>query len=464
MQLVWSVLLAAVVAAPALAQPAAGTVRVRVLHSQALGEVRVEPLGGALRVLVDGVESGRIEPGQTATLRERGRGVQVRVGGADVSGQSVRLAGDGVRLSAGSTTRSYPGDLVAGRSGDRTEWVTHTPIEPYVASVVQSEFGFDALEGAKAQAVLARTYAARRAGAHPTYDLDDDQSAQVYRGSTAATDLSRRAALETQGEVLTYGGALAEAAYFSSSGGHTADNDAVWNGAPVPYLRGVPDPYDDASPDHRWRTSADRDAVLGALSRRYGGSVRDVSVERRSRSGRVVTMRLVGGRTPTVSGPAFRRVVNGAVGARTVRSTRFDLSTDGNRYVFEGGGFGHGVGMSQYGALGQSRAGRGYREILAFYFAGTEVRPGTPSGGRPVWIASTPPTPGTAPAAVPREPDSALRTRYVPATARQWPRPRRVVQDSVANGAPPVEAARPGPERPPMTPPPPASTPRRTGW
>ncbi|WP_420453887.1 SpoIID/LytB domain-containing protein [Rubrivirga sp.] len=466
MRLLRYALLATVLAAPALAQPAPDVVRVRVLSSQAPTEVRVEPLAGPLRVFVDGIEGSPLVPGETATLSGRGRDVRVRVGGADLSGRTVRLAGDGVRLRAGSTTREYPGDFVVGRAGDRLELVTHAPVEPYVASVVQSEFGFPVLEGAKAQAVLARTYAARRAGAHPTYDLDDDQRSQVYRGSGPATDLSRRAAAETRGEVLTYGGTLAEAAYFSSSGGHTADNDAVWAGAPVPYLRGVPDPFDADAPDHRWRTSADRAAVLGALSRRYGGTVRDVTVERRSRSGRVVTVRLVGGRTETISGSAFRQAVNGAVGARTVRSTRFEITTDGGRYVFEGSGFGHGVGMSQYGALGQARAGRGYREILAYYFAGTEVRPGTTGGVRPALIAMTPPAPGTAPAAVPRQPDSSLGTRYVPPTARRWPTPRRVVRDRANDdtSADVAKAPVPPAQRPPMTPPPAAPTPRRTGW
>ena len=88
-------------------------------------------------------------------------------------------------------------------------------------------------------------------------------------GVDRLTDAATEAARQTQGEVLMYHGELVEAVYFSSSGGHTADNDAVWQGKPVPYLRGVSDPYDAASPHANWRVVVSRDRLLRALSTRY---------------------------------------------------------------------------------------------------------------------------------------------------------------------------------------------------
>jgi stage II sporulation protein D len=287
----------------------------------------------------------------------------------------------------------------------------------------------------------------------------------VYTGSAVTRDVSLQAALETQGEVLTYRGELADAYYFSSSGGHTADNDLVWNGTPVPYLRGVPDPYDSVSPDHTWQTSASRATVLNALSRRFGGRVEGIVIQRRSRSGRILEMELIGG-TRSISGAQFRQVLNATAGARTIRSARFDVSIEGDQYVFRGGGYGHGVGMSQYGALGQARAGRTYRDILAYYFAGTEV--GRPGGlPAPVLVASTRPAEaGTPAAAVPREP-SALRTRYRPATARRWPTPRHIArQQEAASPARPATFTEP-PDATPAAPGRPAAEPattRRTAW
>ena len=444
-------------AATAAQPPAEPVVRVRILDQEAPTEVRVEATAGPLRVLLDGVESGALQPGEIVTLTRLGRDVRARFGGADVSARALTLNGDGFRLRAGRVDRRYAGNLACRLADGQIELVNHTPIEPYVASVVQSEFGFAVLEGAKAQAVLARTYALRRAGEHATYDLDDDQRSQVFRGVDAASATSRRAATETRGEVLTFGGDLAEATYFSSSGGHTADNDVVWNSDPVPYLRGVPDPYDDASPDHTWRTSASRSAVLRALSRQAGGTVSGFEIERRSRSGRVQTVRLFGGRTPTISGGAFRRAVNAAVGARTVRSTKFDVTANGDTYVFRGGGYGHGVGMSQYGALGQARAGRSYRDILAYYFVGTYVR-GTEA---PALVAAGDrPDVGTPAATVPRRPASALRTRYRPAAARSWPTPRHVARQQEAEAA----RAEPPPPAPVPAPQPQETQARRTAW
>lgn len=464
-------LLAVLFVVPAVAQPTDPDVRVRILSQENPSEVRVEAAEGPVRVLVDGTPAVTLRPGEGGTLSRAGREVRARFAGVDLTGTLVRLEGPGVRLVAGRVDRRYPGAFAARVADGRLELVTHAPLEPYVASVVQSEFGFASLEGAKAQAILARTYALRRIGSHATYDLDDNTSAQVYKGSGVTRDVSLRAALDTRGEVLTYRGELADAYYFSSSGGHTADNDLVWNGAPVPYLRGVPDPYDDAAPDHTWQTSASRTAVLDALSRRFGGRVEGLTIRRRSRSGRVLEIDLIGG-TRSISGVQFRQAINALAGARTVRSTRFDVSVEGDRYVFRGGGYGHGVGMSQYGALGQARAGRTYRDILAYYFVGTEVQ--TPGGlPAPVLVASSSaPEAGTPAAAVPREP-SALRTRYQPPTARRWPTPRHIAHQQPTDpvterpattfAGPPATTAPPAaavPDRPATDP----GATRRTAW
>jgi stage II sporulation protein D len=197
----------------------------------------------------------------------------------------------------------------------------------------------------------------------------------VYRGLSTITDASRAAAQATEGEVLTYNSHLIEAVYFSSSGGHTANNEDVWDASEnLPYLRGRRDPYDSVAPHHTWRTSASRSAVLRGLERQFGGSVRGFYLGETS-SGRVLTLELLrpNGRRESVEAGAFRRAVNRAMGRRVLRSTWFDARRQGNSYVFDGRGYGHGVGMSQWGAHGMARAGRSYRDILAFYYRGTEL-------------------------------------------------------------------------------------------
>ena len=433
------------------AQPDPGAVRVLILGDASLNQTTLEAVGAPGQLAMDGRPLEAVPAGERVEVRRTGSEVRVTVAGREHRGRELTFDAAEIRLRSGRTDRRYPARLAVTVDRGEIRLVNHAPLETYVASVVASELNFPEIEAAKAQAVLARTYALRRRGRTATYDLLNDQRAQVYRGLSTITPTSQRAAQETAGQILTYNGELADAYYSSSSGGHTANNEAIWNGAPVPYLRGVPDPYDTASPDHSWRTTAPRDAVLRALSERFGGTVTGARVERRSPNGRVLAVRLDGADREIITGSQLRRAVNAAAGARTVRSTRYDITLQGSDYVFTGGGYGHGVGMSQFGALGQARAGRSYREILAHYFVGTDVSGGSASA--PLVAGSRASAPAHA-ASERAEAVSALRTRYRRPSGRRWPRPRRLVQ---AGGE--GEAAAPS-TAPPAEP----TTRRRTAW
>lgn len=441
------------------AQPGAEPiVRVQVLDRIDLGRPTLEAVGSDGTILVDGVPVRPAIQGERIEIRRDGRDVRLVVAGEEHEGREITFEATEIRVRSGRTDRRYPARLAIRIEDGAVRLVNHAPMETYVASVVASELNFPEIEAAKAQAVLARTYASRRRGQHSTHDLVDDQRSQVYHGLSTITPTSQRAARETAGQTLTYNGELADAYYFSSSGGHTADNESIWNGAPIPYLRGVPDPHDTVAPDHTWRTTASQRAVLRTLSSRYGGSVRGIRVDRRSPKGRVLTVRLDGANRETITGSQFRSAVNAAAGTRTVRSTRYSISLEGDNYVFTGGGFGHGVGMSQFGAVGQARAGRSYREILAHYFVGTDVS-GSTVGSEPL-VASASPTPSRR--AEPRpEPTSALRTRYRAPSGRRWPTPRRLVHTDAE--AAPAEAA-PGVIASAPSTPAPQPTRRRTAW
>ncbi|MEM1117512.1 MAG: SpoIID/LytB domain-containing protein [Bacteroidota bacterium] len=392
--------LLAITASMVEAQVAPEAVRVR-LSTGAASAATVASAGAPLRV--DGLGTVRA----AVRLGVRGGEVEAASEGRTHRAPTLVIAGAGVSVRAGGTERTYLGSLSVRAVRGRLEIVNVVPVEDYVASVVASEYPFTEPAGIEAQAVLARTYALRRAGSRRTYDVDDHTGSQVYRGEGVVTARARRAALATAGEVLTYGGDLAEAPYFSSSGGHTANNEAVWRGAPLPYLRGVPDPTDADSPHHRWTASVPRDVVHQALSRHLGRRVTRLEIGQQSPNGRVVTVRLGGG--GTASGGDVRTAVNAVRGARTIRSTHFRIRSDGGRYVFEGRGFGHGVGMSQYGARGLARQGLSHRAILAHYFRGTSIA----RLGAPRYATDRP------------EPEVGE-----PARARTWPVPRRVAREA----------------------------------
>ncbi len=413
-------LLSLVGTAAAQQQP---TVRVRLFGGPTLGTARLSPTDAPLAIRMDGAVVATVPVGASVSVdRSSGGRVNVEGDGLNERGTVLEIeapAGSAVRLQSGRIDRRYRGMLrITQASSSRILVVNHVALPDYVASVTAHEYPFPEIEGVKAQAVLARTYALHRAAPERDYDLDDHQGSQVYLGVGAETAVSREATLATYGQVLRYGGGFIEAVYSSSSGGHTADNETVWGTTPVPYLRGRPDPFDAEAPDHTWRVTVDARQLFDVLSARWGG-VTGISVADRSREGRALSVALHGSRTPTVSATDFRAVVNARLGGRTLRSTHFAISMEGDEVVFTGRGFGHGVGMSQYGARGQARAGRSYTDILAFYFSGVTLdvlphaRGATPPTGGPL-LADAAPAVGTRGAELPRAPGPVVRGTWGP--------------------------------------------------
>ncbi|MBE2185757.1 MAG: SpoIID/LytB domain-containing protein [Rhodothermales bacterium] len=275
--------------------------------------------------------------------------------------------------------RRYRGALAASVDASRpgTLRLIHTvELERYVAGVVQREYGKTDLEGSKAMAVLARTYALRQRGRVADYDLVDTIEHQVYWGIEGIRSYALQATEQTRGELLMYQGRLADAVYSASSGGYTAANHDVWNSTPVTYLRAQPDPYDARLSPHRsWTSRLDAAPFLAALSQSYGPNVTGFRVSARTDDGRAQQVRLTlrGGESRTITATQFRRVANRLGGSMTLRSFMFDATLDGNKAVFTGSGFGHGVGLSQWGARAQALDGRSYRQILGYYFPGTTL-------------------------------------------------------------------------------------------
>jgi stage II sporulation protein D len=280
---------------------------------------------------------------------------------------------DGASLADGH----YPGTIRLDVREDALRCINAAPMADYVASVVTHEYGFDDVAGNKAMAVLARTYAVRtlQQARSAEYDLVDHIGAQVYRGVADLNPMAVEATRATQGQILTYRGRPVEAVYFASSGGHTANNDAVWEARPLPYLRGKPDPFDAVAPYQDWRALVPRDRLLRILSDTYGTPVEGFLLHGRSDDGRVEKIKLLGPQERVISSNAFRLLVNRHFGETRLRSTFFDARRAGDRYVFKGKGYGHGVGLSQWGAHAMAEEGYDYRDILAFYYDGVALHP-----------------------------------------------------------------------------------------
>ncbi|MGQ9532930.1 MAG: stage II sporulation protein D [Desulfotomaculales bacterium] len=270
----------------------------------------------------------------------------------------------------------------------QTQEVRAMPLEEYLVGVVAAEMPAEfPVEALKAQAVVARTYILKRLmgggvvnRVHPEADICDDPrhgqawlSREELRARWGRTGYYRyyykvkEAVDATRGVIVTYNGQPIDPVYHGSCGGATENARDVWK-VDVPYLRSVKCPYDshprDGEPvtftltelDHRLGTD------LGALPAVAGRQER-FAVVARTETGRPRSMRL-GSRV--VPATELRERLE-------LRSTNFRVQMEGNRVTFTCTGYGHGVGMCQYGARGLAEHGHDYRTILKHYYTGVEV-------------------------------------------------------------------------------------------
>jgi stage II sporulation protein D len=297
-------------------------------------------------------------------------------------------------------------------------------IEQYLYGVVPRELPpvpYGEVEAQKAQAIAARTYALSNMGKRSAdgYDLLPTPSDQVYGGYAAEHPISNQAVDETSGMVATYEGKLITAVFNSTSGGFSANNEDVWGSEPVPYLRGVPDAergksfehvpslevfknhsnptslramkegdYEsDWSKYHRWNfewTSEEISDVISAYYNKQVGKVMEINVLERSNSGRVLKIEYV-----TENGTFYEfkdrvrwslKYINGSGNQSVLLSTLFFIepvvdpkTKEVTGFKAYGGGWGHGVGLSQTGAMGMAVKGYPYDEILKHYYQGIEL-------------------------------------------------------------------------------------------
>lgn len=299
----------------------------------------------------------------------------------------------------------------------------------YLASVVGSEepSSWEA-EALASQAIAARTYLYTHLGKHTAYDLEGDTRDQQYDGTTNEDARTLKAVERTAGLVATYRGAPIEALYSANAGGVTEDSENVYPNA-LPYLRSVPSPSDEVAKDSSWgRTSWAWTKELSATQLRDSLQRRGISVgtptaielTNVSPTGRVLSSKVVGTGGSQAIGKdlsrsyfglmsslftvtvlprgaservdvtnAVRIIALEALGAQ-VAQTSFDVVRDGYgnelglrvtgyvyalpaTFIFTGKGFGHGVGMSQWGAQGLALQGASYQQILAHYYIGTAL-------------------------------------------------------------------------------------------
>jgi stage II sporulation protein D len=260
--------------------------------------------------------------------------------------------------------RWYRGALQVIPDGKGLTAIERVNIEQYLYSVLGAEMSTTfPIEALKAQAVAARTYALYRSqgAAKKPFDLDSTQDSQVYRGISSEASTTQAAVNATAGQIMTYQGKPILAAFHSASGGHTENVEDIWS-SNVPYLRGVPD-YDLGTPGYEWTKSVSRGELSKSLK---VSNVRSISAERLTQYGSVLSLKVIGNEEKTLTGKELRTALK-------LRSLRFTISPTPDGFVFNGFGYGHALGMSQWGAYSMAQQGMTYTTILAHYYRGVEL-------------------------------------------------------------------------------------------
>lgn len=357
------------------------------------------------------------------------------------SSNQIFLKDYSVSGSIKSIGRWYRGNIEFRSSGNSLLTVNELPLEDYLCGVVPREMSNSwPLEALKAQAVAARTFIVTNYNKRIVegFNVLDSPNDQAYGGFSCEGTRSTSAVLDTRGQIVTYDGAPISAVYHSNSGGYTEDNENVWGGKPLDYLRGKEDPYSKKNGLANWSYSATteqiRQKLLGAGLQIE--AISSISLDKYP-SGRVKTVIIkdVSGNTITRTGKQFGYLFNPGfytnVNAASFMSNFFEIKTDLNsdetyavqdgsgkvtelsggtvfgisadgtmemvnqgsntfyaageaemvsinktssgNVKFIGHGWGHGAGMSQWGAYEMASQGKSYTDILKFYYSGVEI-------------------------------------------------------------------------------------------
>lgn len=273
--------------------------------------------------------------------------------------------------------KNFEGTLnIAKSEGNKLLVINKLPLEKYLVGLVHGEINASwPREAIKAQVVAGRTYALfrqkKKRGQGNLYDLEATTLDQVYAGSQGEADLPVQTAIaETRGEVLWFLGYYP--AYFHSAcGGETETVNRVWGKNEM--STSVVDPFCEQSPYRSWEFSLSTRSFLNQLKSHglEGTHLKSIATEKQDGSPRNVLVTIETNKmTLFLSATDLRRIL----GYDKLKSTRFEVTASPRWVTFEGTGYGHGVGLCQWGAKAMAESGKTYREILEFYYPKAVIR------------------------------------------------------------------------------------------
>lgn len=344
----------------AISTPAQAAILLRVAIEQGASQVKVGSSTEAVVKDAAGQKLGKIAAMNAFVAQPSSNGVgleqmQSKALWIEPTGNGFAYIGD----------RWYRGKTLVVPNDKGLTAVNYVDLEQYLYSVVGSEVGSKwPQEALKAQAVAARTYAIykRKSANSSVYDLGDTPAWQVYNGVATESASTRAAVNATAGQVLTYKNQIILAAFHACSGGHTENSEDVWLQR-LPYLRGVRDFAQNISAC-QWEKVLTGQQINNLITGL--GNVLSLTPSF-TRYGSIKSIKFVGDRgTRELKGDDVRNVLG-------LRSTYFTITPEPSGLRLSGRGWGHGLGMSQWGAYNLAQHGANYLQILGHYYRGTSL-------------------------------------------------------------------------------------------
>lgn len=272
----------------------------------------------------------------------------------------------------------YRGNIIISPYAKGNNIINELKLEDYLKGILPKETSASwNLETLKAQAVISRTYALKNIGRHykQGFDVCSQVHCQVYGGASCESKNTNKAVVKTSGEVVLYNDKLAQTFFHSSCGGHTEDPKYVWQWkteTPI-YLKGMKDDYCKDNPHQNWTVSLSESAIREKLVKAgyKTGKIKNISTSgtTTAKAAKEIIIKHSKG-TLKLNSYTFRC----AVSADKIKSTLITgIERKNNSFIFKGKGWGHKIGLCQWGAKAMGDKGSSYKEILAFYYPKTTI-------------------------------------------------------------------------------------------
>ncbi|MHC1708164.1 MAG: SpoIID/LytB domain-containing protein [Bacteroidales bacterium] len=340
--------------------------KIRIFTNHHLKHLTITPVQGNYKIITSQNKSIELTKKQHCTASVKGKKVVVKLmSGAILISDTVKIVPadtEGlIKLKAGKSERKYNDEIILYISGAHLRVINRVELENYTAGVVLSEGG-DAKnsEFFKLQSLISRTYALKNIRKHESegYHLCDQVHCQLYHGSTLKSDILE-ALSGTKGLViLGPDSGLISAAFHSNSGGETTNSENVWS-LPAPYLIGIPDSFSVTMPMAKWEKKIPRKQWINKLKTKY-----NFPVHKKVMLDSALQFTQEHRKVNYINGIPLKELRKDF----KLRSTFFDIIEQGEYLLVKGKGYGHGVGLSQEGAIRMAREGFSFPEIIKFYY------------------------------------------------------------------------------------------------